>query len=255
VTTYGLTKLVTSLKGSKILGRVVARKKRNQRRVFKMKNPKERFLLPLDIQFFSDPAGGGQADPNQQADPQGQTDPNTSGQNQDPQGQGSNNKQEPEINIPKSRFDEVNNKYKELQEQLDNLNKAKEQEELEALKKKGEFEELYNTTQQELETYKANAKQTSERVEQLEGIIQSLVDSELSAVPEELHDLIPSNFTPEQKLTWISQAKEKGIFGTVQKNEKEEQPLGGSTNQQQQTPQDVTKMSVSQLFRSAYGKK
>lgn len=213
---------------------------------------KNRFLLPLNLQFFSeDPAGGGQTDP--QTNPEGQTQ-TQGGQNQDPQGQGSTNT-EPEISIPKTRFDEVNNKYKALQEQLDQLNQAKEQEELEALKKKGEFEELYNSTQNELETFKANAKQTSERVEQLEGIINTLVDSELSAIPEELHDLIPSNFTPEQKLSWITQAKAKGIFGAVQKNEKEEQPLGNSTNSQQQSQPDVSKMSVAELLRSAYGKK
>jgi chromosome segregation ATPase len=199
----------------------------------------------------------------------GQVDNNNAGQNQDPQGQGSNNTQNAHEHgkdasqnkekfedkfIPKTRFDEVNNKMKELQDQLDKINKQREQEELEAKKKKGEFEELYNNTSQELENTKTQYKQTSERVTQLEGIIQALVEAELEAVPEEMRDLVPENFTPEQKLSWITNAKKKGLFGTT-KNVKEEQELGGATNNNQQQTQDISKMSINQLFRSAYGSK
>jgi hypothetical protein len=219
-----------------------------------------KMLLPLNLQFFSADTGGGAGGD------AGQTGDN--GQNQDQNGQGSNNdnagqqgndgsqnqNQQNENFIPKTRFDEVNNKYKELQEQLDALNNQKEQEELENKKKKGEFENLYNDTQQELENTKETFKQTSERVEQLEGIIQTLVDAELEAVPEDMRDLVPENFTAEQKLSWITNAKKKGLFGATQ-NSKEEQELGGATNNQQNQQQaDVGKMSVSQLFKSAYGK-
>jgi hypothetical protein len=203
-------------------------------------------------------AGGGNTDP------QGQQ--QNGGQNQDPQGQGSNNNagqqgndgsqnnQQNENFIPKTRFDEVNNKMKTLQEQLDAFMNEKEQAELEAKKKKGEFENLYNDAQQELETYKTNSQKASERVEQLEGLVQTLVDAELEAVPEELRDLVPENMTPEQKLSWITNAKKKGLFGATQ-NSKEEQELGGATNNQQQQQVDVSKMSASQLFKSAYGSK
>jgi hypothetical protein len=220
----------------------------------------KRHLLPLDLQFFAQADTGGGAG-------EGNTD--NAGNNQDPQGQGSNenntagqhekdasqNNQQNENFIPKTRFDEVNNKFKELQEKLDAMDKQKEQEELESKKKKGEFEELYNNTQSELENTKTQFKETSQRVEQLEGIIQTLVDAELEAVPEEMRDLVPENFTAEQKLSWITTAKKKGLFGATE-NSKENEELGGATNQQQQQQNtDVSKMSVSQLFRSAYGKK
>lgn len=221
-----------------------------------------RLLFPLDLQFFAqaDGAGGGAGD-GAGADNQ------TGGQNQDQaQGQGSNNNNQGhdqqqknddssknEHMIPKSRFDEINNQYKQLKEQLDEINKQKEQQELEDKKKKGEFEELYQTTQQELENTKTEYQKTSERVEQLEGIIQTLVDAELEAVPEELQDLIPENYTPEEKLNWITQAKKKGLFGTVES--KEDQELGGATNHNQQTQVDVSKMSVAEMLKSAYGKK
>jgi hypothetical protein len=203
-------------------------------------------------------AGGGQVDGGQQQQ--------NGGQNQDPQGQGSNNNagqhgndgsqnNQNENFIPKSRFDEVNNKYKQLQEQIDAFNKEKEQAELENKKKQGKFEELYTNTSQELENTKQQFEQTSQRVEQLEGIIQTLVDAELEAVPEDMRDLVPENFTAEQKLSWITNAKKKGLFGATQ-NSKEEQELGGATNNNQQTQQvEVGKMSVTQLFKSAYGSK
>lgn len=209
-------------------------------------------LLRLDLQHFAegdptDPQGG-------QGDPQGGAGGGQAG-NTDPQGkQDPQGQNPPENMIPKSRFDEVNNKFKELQDQLDKINKQKEQDELDSKKKKGEFEELFNNAQNELETYKTQSQQTSERVTELEGIIQTLVDAELEAVPEELRDLVPANFTPEQKLSWINTAKQKGLFGT-QTNPKEDEQLGGATNNQQQQQVDVSKMSVAEMLRSAYGKK
>lgn len=214
-------------------------------------------FLPLNLQFFAQADDGGGTGDNPEGD----------NQNQDPQGQGVDNKQGHDQNgndgsqqnqnehmIPKSRFDEVNEQYKTLKAQLDEITQAKEQEEIENKKKQGEFETLYNETSQELETYKSQVTEASERVEQLEGIIQTLVDAELEVVPEEMRDLVPENFTPEQKLSWITNAKQKGLFGT-QKPSKQEQELGGSTNNQQQTDPDVSKMTVAELLRSAYGKK
>jgi hypothetical protein len=203
--------------------------------------------LPWNLQMFSEDTTQGDSQ-----DPQGQGSHNTSDQNVNDDSQENKNN---EHMLPKSRFDEINNKYHELQAQFDAIVKEKQEKELEVKKKKGEFEELYNTAQQELETYKTNSKQTSERVEQLEGIIQTLVDTELEAVPENFRDLVPENMTPEQKLSWITNAKKKGLFGSTQPN-KEEQELGGATNQQTQQPQiDIGKMSITDLFKSAYGKK
>lgn len=215
-------------------------------------------LLKLDLQHFAEGEGeqGNQEQGNQNQDQQGQGSDNTNAGQQG--NDGSQNQQQNENFIPKSRFDEVNNKYKELQEQLDALTKAKEQEELESKKKKGEFEELYTTAQSELENTRTQFEQTSERVGQLEGIIQTLVDAELEAVPEDMRDLVPENFSPEQKLSWITNAKQKGLFGTKEtRNPKEEEQLGGATNsnKQQQQGQEPSKMSIAEMLRSAYGSK
>jgi hypothetical protein len=213
------------------------------------------FIYPkFDLQFFAqaDQGGGAEGEQgNEQGNPQ---DPQGQGENTNSHGNENDGSQQNENMIPKSRFDEVNNKFKELQSQLDNINKEKETEKLENKKKQGKFEELYTDAQSELEKYKETSDNASNRIEQLEGIIQTLVDQELEAVPEELRDLVPENFTTEQKLSWITNAKKKGLFGSTQ-NSKEEEELGGSTNQQQNQQQDVGKMSVADLFKNAYGKK
>lgn len=207
-----------------------------------MKSIKEEKFLPLNLQFFAEDGG----DSTDAGDSQGQ---------KDDQGSHTNDQQKSEPMIPKSRFDEVNNKFKEMQKQLDEFAKNKEKEETEAQKKRGEFEELYTKTSQELDGLKSASKTSSERVAQLETVIQGLVDAELTAIPEDMRDLIPESMTPEQKLTWISNAKSKGLFGSAkQENDKKDTPLGQSTNAGQQKT-DTSKMSVSQMLRSAYGSK
>lgn len=213
------------------------------------------FLVKLDLQHFADDLGGQgqeQLDGGQNQDPQGQgvDIDNPAGKGEDAQPQQKQN----EHMIPKTRFDEVNEKMKALQAQLDTFTQEKEQAELESKKKKGEFESLYNEAQKELEQYKENSGKTSTRVEQLEGVIQTLVDQELEGVPEDLRDLIPENFTPEQKLSWIASAKAKGLFAPNKDNGKKDEEIGGQTNPKI-PEQDVSKMSVVDLFRSAYGAK
>lgn len=154
--------------------------------------------------------------------------------------------------IPKTRFDEVNSKFKEVQEQLNALLKEREDKELEQKQKNGEFEELYKSTLSEVETL----KQSQERAQALEGLISEMVDAKLSEIPEELHEIIPDGMTPEQKLSWITKAQSKGLFGVQkQSNPKEDQPLGDSTNDNNDKHVDVSKMSAMELFMSAYGRK
>jgi uncharacterized protein YoxC len=214
----------------------------------------KRMLLPLNLQFFAEDNGAGGGEGGQQGQ-EGQGQGNNAGQ----QGNdGSQNKQQNEHMIPKSRFDEVNNSLKTLQEQLDKINNEKTQAELDAKKKNGEFEDLYTKTSQELENTKNTYKQTSERVSQLEALIQTMVDTELQSVPEAFRDLVPENLSAEQKLSWITQAKSKGLFGNAGQNNKANEPLGGATNSGQQTTQQaeaIGKMSITEMLRSAYGSK
>jgi dsDNA-specific endonuclease/ATPase MutS2 len=152
--------------------------------------------------------------------------------------------------IPKTRFDEINEKYKEMAEKVSAFEKAQEQakadaeaKELEAKKEQGKFEELYQTTQKELETY----KQYENRSKELEGLITNMVEEKLKSVPEEMHDLVPSNLTAEQTLDWLSKAESKGLFGT-----KEAKEIGKPSNQSNEKPK-VDKANLSPLDKILSG--
>jgi dsDNA-specific endonuclease/ATPase MutS2 len=158
-----------------------------------------------------------------------------------------------EAMIPKTRFDEINDKYKEMAEKVSAFEKAQEQakaeaeaKELEAKKEQGKFEELYQTTQKELENY----KQYETRSKELEGLITNMVEDKLKSVPEEMHDLVPSNLTAEQTLDWLSKAESKGIFGKQEAKE-----IGKPTNQSNEKPKvDAQKMSPLDKILSGLGK-
>lgn len=188
--------------------------------------------------------GGSHEDQNQNSNTNDNTNSQESNKNEDARKQ--------ENMIPKSRFDEVNDKFKEVKDQLDALLKEKQDKELEQKQKNGEFEELYKSTLSEVEAL----KQSQQRAQALEGLISEMVDAKLSEIPEELHEIIPDGMTPEQKLSWITKAQSKGLFGVQkQTNPKEDQPLGEGTNDNNDKHVDVSKMSAMELFMSAYGRK
>lgn len=205
------------------------------------------FLLSMDLQFFAEDTGADVGGGDNQTDANDNTPPvDKDGESANPQ------HQQKENFIPKSRFDEVNNRYKEVQAQLNKLMEEKQNQELEEQKKRGEFEKLYENTKKELEA----AKSFKERAEQLEGVISEMVEAKLAEIPEELHDIIPDGMTPEQKLSWITKAQAKGLFKKPQEdNPKENQPLGETTNGNNDKHVDISKMSAMELFLSAYGRK
>lgn len=157
-----------------------------------------------------------------------------------------------EIMIPKSRFDEVNNKYKELKAKLEEIEAANKKKEEEVAQQRGEFENLYNQAKSELETVKKERKAAQERVEVLEGVINQLLEAKLEEIDKEYHDLIPDSLTPEQKLAWVTSAQKKGLF----KNTEANTPLGERTNPKDGGGEVETKnMSPFQLLLSGYSKK
>lgn len=156
-----------------------------------------------------------------------------------------------EIMIPKSRFDEVNNAYKELKAKLAELEEAHKKKEQEEAEKRGEFESLYNQTKADLEKVTQNYKTTQKRVEVLEGVINELLEAKLENIDEKYHDLIPENLTPEQKLAWVVKAEKKGLFG----NTNAEIPLGEPTNPKAKEEVNVDKMNPLQLLLAGYSKR
>jgi chromosome segregation ATPase len=210
-------------------------------------------FLPLNLQFFAtDEQGGGSTNEN--------VNENGNGQSSDGKGNTDTKKTDnKEIMIPKSRFDEVNNAYKELKTKLEEIEEANKQaeaerkrKEQEEAEKRGEFENLYNQTKARLEDEQANHKTAKERIEVLEGVINGLLDAKLESIDKEFHDLIPDNLTPEQKLSWVTKAEQKGLFKQADSNT----PLGEPTNPKEGTEEiDVNKMNPFQMLLSGYGRK
>jgi hypothetical protein len=127
--------------------------------------------------------------------------------------------------IPKARFDEVNQKFKDVQAQLEEFRKEKQESERKAQEEAGEFQKLYETTSKEYSEIKSHFESMGNRNKELEGVINTLLETRLKGIPEDFHDLIPGNLTPEAKLEWINKAETKGLFG-----KEAQQPVGEQTN-------------------------
>jgi len=154
--------------------------------------------------------------------------------------------------IPKSRFDEINAKYKEMAEKISAFENAgaerqkeAEQKELQLKQEQGKFEELFQASQKELESYKQYESRTTE----LEGLISNMVETKLETIPKELHDLVPTNLTPEAKLDWLNKAESKGLFGTLKTEVKE---VGKPSNKSNEQPK-VDKANLSPLDKILAG--
>ncbi|MBC9785867.1 hypothetical protein H1S01_15380 [Heliobacterium chlorum] len=162
-------------------------------------------------------------------------------------------KQEPtpqEHLIPKTRFDEINTKYKDVQAQLEQLLTEREQQAKQTKEQQGKFEELYKTTADELTKTKDGFKTVNGRVQQLESVINGLLESKLEGISKDFHDLVPGNLTPEAKLEWLTVAEKKGLFGA-----KQEQPVGQATNPTQAQTIDLNQLSSIQLLKMGYAQR
>lgn len=166
---------------------------------------------------------------------------------------GQDNKPAPgqEHMIPKTRFDEVNQKFKDVQKQLDTLLAEREEATRKQKEKQGEFEDLYNKAKTDAEKLKGESKGVKDRVEALEGVINGLLEVNLENVPEEFRDLIPDNLNPEQKLAWLNNAEKKGLFGS----RKQETPIGEKTNPNNAHQGDISQLNPLQLLLAGYGRK
>jgi ribonucleoside-triphosphate reductase len=154
--------------------------------------------------------------------------------------------------IPKSRFDEVNSKYKEMLTKIEAFEKAEadrqketEQKELQLKQEQGKFEELFQASQKELE----GLKQYESRTTELEGLISNMVESKLESIPEEMRDLVPTNLAPEAKLDWLTKAETKGLFGSLKQEAKE---IGKPSNKSNEAPK-VDKANLSPLDKILAG--
>ena len=101
--------------------------------------------------------------------------------------------------IPKSRFDEVNDKYKELVKAQEKAAKAQEEAERQRLEKQNEFQKLYQGAQEQVkaltpykERFEAMLTQTKERNEE-----------RVKAIPKDKQGLVPEYDDPLKLASWL----------------------------------------------------
>lgn len=187
-------------------------------------------FLPLNLQYFAEPT-----------EPQEPTNPEPPA-NEPTEPQEPNNKHM----IPKTRFDQVNERAKAAEAALQKIKDEEAERQRKAQEEQGKFEELYNEASGKAKQFEQEYETAKEKAERLEGVMNSMLESKLQVIPDEYHDLIPENLSPEQKLDWISKAEAKGLF-----KDTSQEPLGDVTNPAQPT-EDLNDLSVNQLFQRGY---
>lgn len=186
------------------------------------------FYKNLHTQLFNADGGNG----GNGGDDQNQN--NNSNNNGDNSGDGSSNNGN--NTIPYSRFKEVNDNYKSVKDQLDQLLKDKAKAEEDAKKKSGEFETLYTDLKSKYEPLDQQFKQYQET-------FKSILKNKMDSVPENMRDLVPKGNELEQ-LQWIENAITKGLF-KVDNN----QSFGNSGNNPPNNDQQKNKGFLKGLSR------
>lgn len=153
-----------------------------------------RNLLPLNLQFFAEDAGG--AGDTWVDAYSGDTSTESTGTKQE-------STTTDESMIPKKRFDDINNRYKALNDDYKN--------------RQAEYDDMVK----QLEDGKSSSKQLQDtidagnkRVEALETVIKGMLDAELEQIDEEYRELVPADKAVEEQLDWLRKAKQKGLFGS-----------------------------------------
>jgi len=126
-------------------------------------------------------------------------------QGNEPQQQGSTpspQTQNSEHMIPKSRFDEVNNKYRELSDKLAAMETERQQQEQQSLEEQNRFRELYEQTKAQLEAL----EQVKETAERFRGSLQATNESRIAQIPEDKHHLVPEFDDPVALSAWLDKA-------------------------------------------------
>ena len=112
-------------------------------------------------------------------------------------------KTEKEHMIPKERFDEINQKYKDEVKARTAADKALKDAQEVRLKEKEDYKALYEQTTSELSELKPKA----EAFDSYKETMGKLLEAQIEEIPEELRGLIPEEATVKQKIDWIAKNK------------------------------------------------
>lgn len=101
--------------------------------------------------------------------------------------------------IPKSRFDEVNNKLKQLQKQIDDTAAAQADKEKQSLLEQNKYKELYEALLKEHEPL----KQAQEKATRYQTALEASNQARLERIPEDKRGLIPEYDDPVKLGAWL----------------------------------------------------
>lgn len=117
--------------------------------------------------------------------------------------------------IPKSRFDEVNNKAKELETKLNELLAADEQRQIEAdkakkkqLEEQQRFKELYEAAENEKVQASESVKTLTAKLEAMQATLTAQWEAQKGLVPELYQDLV-ERLDITERLQWLADNKDK----------------------------------------------
>ena len=107
--------------------------------------------------------------------------------------------------VPKSRFNELNTKLKESQARLATVEKEQASQLEKQLVEQGKHKELAEERAKKIAELQPKADQVDAYEKSLVGVLEAQTED----IPEQMRDLIPSEYTTQQKLDWIAQNRSK----------------------------------------------
>lgn len=128
------------------------------------------------------------AEPNPQPQPNPQPNPNPGPEpNPAPPTPG-----EPGVQIPKQRFDEVNDRMKRAESELERIRAEAGRADEERLKNDKKFEDLAAKRETERDAWKGKAEAAEARLSDLEARLHRIADERAKALPEKLQARVPA---------------------------------------------------------------
>lgn len=104
--------------------------------------------------------------------------------------------------IPKSRFDEVNNQYKELKSQLEQLQSERQQRAEAELAEQNKWQELAEQRKAEIERLQG----LETEVDRYRSGFNSTLEARLSQIPDDKKHLVPEYDDPIKLSAWLDKA-------------------------------------------------
>jgi hypothetical protein len=164
--------------------------------------------------------------------------------------------------IPKKRFDEVNEKYKAANKRLEEFEAAKAEAEKSKLEEEGKYQELLSIKDKELNDYKSSleVEKKNNKLEKLKNKSlnllnkEGIIDGDDGLKFFDFDDVI-DNESPDDVLSNMVQSLKESksyLFGQTNKRKMDENfmPGGGnSSNNKKNTSQDPFSQAFSQIYQ------